>query len=90
MSLNLNQEEGKISEDEVQKALKKMKNRRLLNLMTYQWMSGNTYMRFSLKVTRMDQIRNEIRGTAQIEPLENKIKETRLRWFGQVLRRDSG
>ena len=48
-------------------------------------------LRFSLGVTRMDRIRNEnIRGTAQVGKLGDKVREIRLRWFGHVQRRDSG
>lgn len=36
-------------------------------------------LRFSLGLTRMDNMRNEIiRGTAQIELLGDKVRETRL------------
>ncbi len=42
---------------------------------------------FSLRVTRMD--RNEqIRGTAQVRRLGDKVREARMRWFGHVRRRD--
>jgi len=38
--------------------------------------------------TRMDKIRNEvIREKVRIAPLEHKMRETRLRWFGHVKRR---
>ncbi|XP_062865903.1 uncharacterized protein LOC134328668 [Trichomycterus rosablanca] len=47
-------------------------------------------LRFSLGVTRMDKVRNEIiRGTAQVKQLGDKVREARLRWFGHVQRRDS-
>ncbi|KAK3518574.1 hypothetical protein QTP70_004097 [Hemibagrus guttatus] len=47
-------------------------------------------LRFSLGVTRLDRIRNEyIRGTAHVGRLGDKVRETRLRWFGHVQRRDS-
>ncbi|KAK3517800.1 hypothetical protein QTP70_018963, partial [Hemibagrus guttatus] len=46
-------------------------------------------LRFSLGVTRLDRIRNEyIRGTAHVGRLGDKVKETRLRWFGHVQRRE--
>ncbi|KAK3563808.1 hypothetical protein QTP86_034658 [Hemibagrus guttatus] len=46
-------------------------------------------LRFSLGVTRLDRIRNEyIRGTAHVGRLGDKVRETRLRWFGHVQRRD--
>ncbi|KAK3537397.1 hypothetical protein QTP70_008857 [Hemibagrus guttatus] len=47
-------------------------------------------LRFSLGVTRLDRIRNEyIRGTAHVGCLGDKVRETRLRWFGHVQRRES-
>ncbi|KAK3515237.1 hypothetical protein QTP70_012252 [Hemibagrus guttatus] len=47
-------------------------------------------LRFSLGVTRLDRIRNEyIRGTAHVGRLGDKVRETRLRWFGHVQRRES-
>ena len=40
-------------------------------------------LRFSLGVTRMDDIRNEnIRGTAQVGKFGEKTRERRLRWYG--------
>ncbi|KAK3572741.1 hypothetical protein QTP86_007058, partial [Hemibagrus guttatus] len=47
-------------------------------------------LRFFMSVTRLDRIRNEyIRGTAHVGRLGDKVRETRLRWFGHVQRRDS-
>ncbi|KAK3539478.1 hypothetical protein QTP70_008874 [Hemibagrus guttatus] len=47
-------------------------------------------LRFSLGVTRLDRIRNEyIRGTAHVGRLGDRVRETRLRWFGHVQRRES-
>ncbi|KAK3550569.1 hypothetical protein QTP70_000050 [Hemibagrus guttatus] len=47
-------------------------------------------LRFALGVTRLDRIRNEyIRGTAHVGCLGDKVRETRLRWFGHVQRRES-
>ncbi|KAK3509924.1 hypothetical protein QTP70_023172 [Hemibagrus guttatus] len=47
-------------------------------------------LRFSLGVTRLDRIRNEyIRGTAHFGRLGDKVRETRLRWFGHVQRREN-
>lgn len=47
-------------------------------------------LRFSLGVSRMDRIRNEvIRGTTQTGRFGEKAREARLRWFGHVQRRDS-
>ncbi|KAK3559309.1 hypothetical protein QTP86_012715 [Hemibagrus guttatus] len=46
-------------------------------------------LRFSLGVTRLDRIRNEyIRGTAHVGRLGDKVREARLRWFGNVQRRE--
>ncbi|KAK3532331.1 hypothetical protein QTP86_016043, partial [Hemibagrus guttatus] len=46
-------------------------------------------LKFSLGVTRLDRIRNEyIRGTAHVGSLGDKVRETRLRWFGHVQRRE--
>ena len=42
-------------------------------------------------LTRMDKIRNEyIRGTAQVGRFGEKTREARLRWYGQVRRKDDG
>ena len=39
---------------------------------------------------RMERIRNEfIRGTVHVTCFGEKVRETRLRWFGHVQRRDS-
>ncbi|KAJ0975401.1 hypothetical protein J5N97_017366 [Dioscorea zingiberensis] len=46
------------------------------------WMSGHT---------RLDKIRNEhIRQKVHVAPIEDKIREGRLRWFGHVRRRPPG
>ena len=43
-------------------------------------------LRFSLRVTRMDKIRNEyIRGTAPVGRFGEKTPEARLRWYGHLL-----
>ena len=43
------------------------------------WMCGHT---------RKDKIRNEvIRNKIEVVPIEEKMRETRLRWFGHVRRR---
>ena len=39
--------------------------------------------------TRFDKIRNGvIRGKIGVAPIEDKIREARLRWFGHVRRRN--
>ena len=46
-------------------------------------------LRFAMGVTRKDKIKNEyIRGTVEVEWLEMKMREGRLRWYGNVMRRD--
>ncbi|XP_068250357.1 uncharacterized protein [Palaemon carinicauda] len=46
----------------------------------FRWMCG---------VTRRDKIRNEvIRGTSGVRKLSDKTQESRLRWYGHVMRRD--
>ena len=46
-------------------------------------------LRFAIGVTRKDKIRNEyIRSTLRVERLEMKMRESRLRWYGHVVRRD--
>ena len=48
-------------------------------------------LRFSLGVTRMDNIRNEyMRGTAQVGKFGEKTREARLRWYGHLRRKDDG
>ncbi|KAK3506639.1 hypothetical protein QTP70_011245 [Hemibagrus guttatus] len=47
-------------------------------------------LRFSLGVTRLDRIRNKyIRGTAHVGHMGDKVRETRLRWFGHVQKRET-
>ena len=46
-------------------------------------------MRFVLGKTRMDRVTNEaIRNTLKVGELRGKLRETRLRWYGHVLRRE--
>ena len=46
-------------------------------------------LRFSLGKTRMDRVTNEvIRNTLKVGELRGKLRETRLRWYGHVLRRE--
>lgn len=48
-------------------------------------------LRFSLRVTRMDKIRNEdVRGTARDELFGNEVREASLKWIGHVQRSDGG
>ena len=48
-------------------------------------------LRYSLRVTIMDQIRNDnIRGTAQVGRFGGKTREARLRWYGHVQRKYDG
>ena len=40
-------------------------------------------------VTKLDRIRNErIRGTTKVEEISKKVQESRLKWYGHVLRRE--
>ena len=44
------------------------------------WMSG---------VTKLDRIRNErIRGTTKVGEISKNVQESRLKWYGHVLRRE--
>ena len=46
-------------------------------------------LRFAMEVTRKDKIRNEhIRSTVKVERLGMKMRESRMRWYGHVMRRD--
>ena len=46
-------------------------------------------LRFAMGVTRKDKIRNEcIRSTVKVERLGMKMRESRVRWCGHVMRRD--
>ena len=46
------------------------------------------YVKKNIGKTQNDKIRNErIRGFLGIAPIENKIKERRLTWYGHVMRR---
>ena len=46
-------------------------------------------LRFSLGVTRKDRIKNEqVRGTVKVGQVRRKVRESRLRWYGHVKRRE--
>ena len=46
-------------------------------------------LRFAMGMMRKDKIRNEyIRSTVKVEWLRMKMREGRLRWYGNVMRRD--
>ena len=46
-------------------------------------------VRWALGMTRKDKIRNKfVRGTAKIAKLGNKLRNARLRWYGNVKRRE--
>ena len=39
--------------------------------------------------TKLDRIRNErIRGTTKVGEISKKVQESRLKWYGQILRRE--
>ena len=63
-------------------AVKKEQERKLdgAEMRMLRWMSG---------VTKLDRIRNErIRGTAKVGEISMKVQESRLKWYGHVLRRE--
>ena len=46
-------------------------------------------LRWMCGVTRKDKIRNEIiRGSVKVTGISEKIQESRLRWYGHIMRRD--
>ena len=46
-------------------------------------------LRFSLGLTRLDQVRNEtVRNRLNVGKLSDKLRESRLRWYGHVQRRE--
>jgi len=61
--------------------LKKTQAQRLIvaEMRMIRWMCG---------FTRLDRIRNRvIRNLVEVAPIEDKLRESRLRWFGHVKRR---
>ena len=60
---------------------------KLWQLRKDRWENGE----MALGVTRKDKIRNEyLRGTAKIAKLGDKLRNTRLRWYGHMKRREEG
>ena len=48
-------------------------------------------VRWALGFTRKDNMKNEyVKGKAKIAKLGNKLRDTRLRWYGHVKRREEG
>ena len=48
-------------------------------------------LRWACGWTRLDRIRNEdVRAVMQTAPVQLKLREQRLRWYGHVLRRSAG
>ncbi|KAI8439845.1 hypothetical protein MSG28_001314 [Choristoneura fumiferana] len=46
-------------------------------------------LRWAGGVTRLDKVRNEhVRGSFKVAPVAEKLKESRLRWYGHIKRRD--
>ncbi|XP_063542747.1 uncharacterized protein LOC134751292 [Cydia strobilella] len=46
-------------------------------------------LRWAAGVTRLDRVRNEyIRGSFKVAPIVDKMVESRMRWYGHVMRRD--
>ena len=63
-------------------AVKKSQEKKLdvAEMRMLRWMSG---------VTKLDRIRNErIRGTTKVGEISKKVQESRLKWYGHVLRRE--
>ena len=63
-------------------AVKKAQEKRLdmADMRMFRWMSG---------VTKLDRMRNEIiRWTTKVGVISKKVQESRLKWYGHVLRRE--
>ena len=64
----------------MKKSQEKKKKWDVAEMRMLRWMSG---------VTKMDRIRNErIRGTTKVGEISMKVQESRLKWYGHVLRRE--
>ena len=64
----------------MKKSQEKKKKWDVAEMRMLRWMSG---------VTKMDRIRNErIRGTTKVGEISMKVQESRLKWYGYVLRRE--
>ena len=64
-------------------AVKKAQEKKLdvAEMRMLRWMSG---------VTKLDRNRNErIRGTAKVGEISKKVQESRFKWYGHVLRRET-
>ena len=63
-------------------AVKKAQEKKLdvAEMRMLRWMNGDT---------KLDRIRNErIRGTTKVGEISKKVQESRLKWYGHVLRRE--
>ena len=63
-------------------AVKKAQEKKLdvAEMRMLRWMSG---------VTKLDRIKNKIiRGTTKVGEISKKVQESRLKWYGHVLRRE--
>ena len=50
---------------------------------------GKRMLKWMSTVTKLDIIRNEIiRGTTKVGKISKKVQESRLKWYGHVLRRE--
>ncbi|XP_047986492.1 uncharacterized protein LOC125226544 [Leguminivora glycinivorella] len=46
-------------------------------------------LRWAGGVTRLDKVRNDyVRGSFKVAPIVEKVKESRLRWYGHIQRRE--
>jgi len=50
---------------------------------------GDAHAALEPRLTRLDHATNvDVRGLLQVAPIQAKMREARLRWFGHVMRRD--